>query len=40
MIVEVESLDDIRATPCSKMHPLEAVYDYDVSEYGVQSPGV
>jgi hypothetical protein len=40
MIVKAESLDDIRVTPYSKMHPLEAVYDYGVSEYGVQSSGV
>jgi hypothetical protein len=40
MIVEAKSHDDTRVTPCPKMSPLEAVYAYDVSQYGVQPSGV
>jgi hypothetical protein len=40
MIEEAKSLNDRRATPCPKMHPLEAVYAYGVFRYGVQPSGV
>jgi hypothetical protein len=40
MIAEAKSLDDIRATHCPKMEPLEAIYAYGVSQYGVQLSGV
>jgi hypothetical protein len=40
MIAEVESLDDTGATSFPKMQPIEAVYTYGVSQYGVQPSGV
>jgi hypothetical protein len=35
-IAEAKYLDDKRVTPYPKMSPLEAVYAYGVSQYGVQ----